>query len=725
MASMRRVARRRRSRPVVLTWAVLVAVACSSPAERAERHARLAQEYFARGDHAEAVIEARNVLKIRGEDPAAERVLGLSLARLEKWANARYYLEATRDRDPSDLAVRAALGAAYAEEGRLRAAWDELLVVAASEGDRRTLALLARVARTRDDLETVLSLLAGAGDLRSADDLLLLGIVHARLGDLASADAALRSAIDAAPDAAEPHFALGVLRLDEDDVAEARTALESAVALDSSDGAAGVRLAEVELRDGDRAAARARLGAIVERSPDAIDAWRLLAAIHMDDGDDRRAAAALEIVLERSPRDAGAWFLSGQLALRHGRHDEAVVAFRKALDVRAGFAPALAGLGRAQLSAGQLAQARSSLERAVEARSASALIDLADVHLRTGGDADDAVDLLLRSLDTRPDHVRGLMLLGQAHLQAGRAVDAAAAHRRWIELAPNEARAHFLLGIDLRALGDVEGAAQAFAVASELAPDKVDALGQLAEVLTELGRTDEAVMLVAEQAHAHVASVGHQVLLGSLCRRLRRWDCAEEGYGRAAELAPDPWRARLALADVRARRGKLNAAIEQLAEMVRERPDDAAPALLLGQLQDASGDRDGARRTYRTLVSRHPSHAVALNNLAVSSMRAGQITEAHQLAERARRLAPDDPHVADTLGWILVQLGEVGRAMELLEWSASELTESAAVHYHLGVVYARVGGRDEEARALLRRALDLDPELDGAAEVARELAALE
>jgi len=500
--------------------------------------------------------------------------------------------------------------------------------------------------------------------------------------------------------------------------------LRAAAELEAGDGrSAVIRLAEIHLRTGEPSVAKERLLEIVEDSPDEIEAWRLLAGLYLDEGDRANARQAIKEVLARSPRDPTALLLRAEISLGDGRYDRAITAFEKVLAVRPDLLPAVAGLGRALLLEGDLARAQSLLERAVNAGSSGALADLADVFLRTER-PELAVVELNRLLALMPDHSRGIMLLGLAHLQAGDVAAAARAHRRLIELHPDDARAHFLLGVDLRVSGEFVGALTEFESSCRLAPDKLDALGQMVEVLFELERYDEAVERVEQLVRSQSESYGHYFLQADVCQRVRRWQCAEAAYRRAIELAEDPWRARLGLAFVQARRGEIEAAASTLSKMSRERPEEDAPLLLLAQLHSEAGDPAAARRAYQAFVARKPEHAAANNNLAVLLTNDGELDRARAFAELAYGAAPHDPHVADTLGWTLVLLGQTERGLAHLLRSVAALPDDAAVCYHLGIAYARLGGREAEARAHLERALQLGDGFVGADDARRALAEL-
>ena len=78
------------------------------------------------------------------------------------------------------------------------------------------------------------------------------------------------------------------------------------------------------------------------------------------------------------------------------------------------------------------------------------------------------------------------------------------------------------------------------------------------------------------------------------------------------------------------------------------------------------------------------SNAMVLNNLAYATSRTGAEGEALDLALRALALAPEQPNVMDTAGWLLVQTGQDrGRGIELLERAAELAPGNEAIAQHL------------------------------------------
>jgi Flp pilus assembly protein TadD len=93
------------------------------------------------------------------------------------------------------------------------------------------------------------------------------------------------------------------------------------------------------------------------------------------------------------------------------------------------------------------------------------------------------------------------------------------------------------------------------------------------------------------------------------------------------------------------------------------------------------------------------------------------------MAQAARTLLPDEPHTADTFGWILYKKGQYARAVGMLEESAAALPNEPDVQYHLGMA-RYVTGLEQPAIDAFERALELNPKIDSAAEIQQRLAVL-
>ena len=90
-----------------------------------------------------------------------------------------------------------------------------------------------------------------------------------------------------------------------------------------------------------------------------------------------------------------------------------------------------------------------------------------------------------------------------------------------------------------------------------------------------------------------------------------------------------------------------------------------------------------------------------------------------EYAEKAYNLMPDQAPIIDTLGWILVQKGQVKRGVELLQAAVTKAPTSLDIRYHLAAGLDKAGRR-EDARKELERALKSNENFDEIS-AAREL----
>ena len=84
------------------------------------------------------------------------------------------------------------------------------------------------------------------------------------------------------------------------------------------------------------------------------------------------------------------------------------------------------------------------------------------------------------------------------------------------------------------------------------------------------------------------------------------------------------------------------------------------------------------------------------------------LKEAERLLRKAHTLAPQDAAITDSLGWVLVERGDIKMGMSMLEKAAEEVPEDPEVNYHLGEAYWQ-DGRHIEAVNQWNMALDMHP----------------
>ncbi len=111
----------------------------------------------------------------------------------------------------------------------------------------------------------------------------------------------------------------------------------------------------------------------------------------------------------------------------------------------------------------------------------------------------------------------------------------------------------------------------------------------------------------------------------------------------------------------------------------------------------------------RKIIQLNPTSPVAYNSLGYTlADRTDRFDEAYQLILRAVELAPNDPAIIDSLGWVQYRLGLYEEARENLD-RAYELFPDHEVAAHLGEVLWVMGDKSA-ARKVWRRALESQPD---------------
>jgi Flp pilus assembly protein TadD len=165
-------------------------------------------------------------------------------------------------------------------------------------------------------------------------------------------------------------------------------------------------------------------------------------------------------------------------------------------------------------------------------------------------------------------------------------------------------------------------------------------------------------------------------------------------------------------------------AVAKWQQWTKDHPTDVRGFTLLGSLQESQGDRTAAMDSYKKALAIQPEQPVAANNLAFLMVETGQnLDVALSLAQIGRRGMPNSPSSADTLAWIYYQKGNYDSARDLLEEAIKAAPNDAAIHYHLGMTYAKLSN-STDAVTHLKKAVALAPNTQTAKDADKELALL-
>ena len=150
------------------------------------------------------------------------------------------------------------------------------------------------------------------------------------------------------------------------------------------------------------------------------------------------------------------------------------------------------------------------------------------------------------------------------------------------------------------------------------------------------------------------------------------------------------------------------AAFDVLGQAVAKNPNSAE--LLYDQAMAAEKvDRmDVLESNLRKVIQMKPDYAHAYNALGYTfADRNTRLNEAYTLVEQALKLAPDDPFIMDSMGWVLFRMNQNDAAVTFLQ-RAFEIRPDAEIAAHLGEVLWAMG-RQDEAKKVWATALKDNP----------------
>jgi tetratricopeptide (TPR) repeat protein len=166
----------------------------------------------------------------------------------------------------------------------------------------------------------------------------------------------------------------------------------------------------------------------------------------------------------------------------------------------------------------------------------------------------------------------------------------------------------------------------------------------------------------------------------------------------AARDQPDARTRLLAEAQVLRDQKQWAEAYELLVAGLRKEPDDTTLMYELAMVAERLNRFDDMEALLRRVIALKPESQHAHNALGYSlADRNVRLAEALGLVRQAVTLAPHDPFIMDSLGWVEFRLGHYDEALKLLRRSYAARPH-AEVATHLGEVLWTMGQRDEAIR---------------------------
>lgn len=377
---------------------------------------------------------------------------------------------------------------------------------------------------------------------------------------------------------------------------------------------------------------------------------------------------------------------------------------------------AAARIARATLAhaAGNQGRAAAEIRSAAALRPGSEEVALTAASVLTGDPAgrQETIALLRTFVDAQPKAPRARFALARLYAIEGRLDDALAQLNRTLADEPDDpstlfAAAH--LAAELKRPAEATQLMSRWVeLPGEPGPERNPGWMFLARIAEDQGQPEQTLRWLEQVSDGDEqieALVHRAIVLG----RLKR---ANDGRALLSSANPKTPRDRTRVVQARAELlredGRPAEAFDVVDAGLAAQPDE--PQLLYDRamLGERLGRIDRMESDLRRLIALRPNHAHAYNALGYTfADRNVRLDEARSLIERAVQLAPEDPQILDSMGWVAYRQGKAEEALDWLQraWAIRADPEIGA---HLGEVLWRLG-RTAEAIVIWKQAVGRDP----------------
>ena len=448
------------------------------------------------------------------------------------------------------------------------------------------------------------------------------------------------------------------------------------------------------------AQARAEIQELIKKNGDDASLLSAAGSYFAATGDAVTARQLLERALQAEPKSVDARMTLARLdaAALNVANSERLL--REVIEIDSRYQAAYLALAQLAWSAGNRAQARKWLEQAITEYPAAV-----DARLRLAqfafveGDAARGRGLLDQAVRVAGGD-RGRILTAVGTVLAGANLNDEALAKFHEAIAAGDrdatlAAARLHLQLDQRAQ-----ARDLLTKAVAEQPKWLEAERMLITTLAADGDVDGALAR-AKRAFRDAPAPAMHELEGDIYASGRRPAQAIAAYDQAQRAQPS---AAVALKLFRARRSAGEQSPERsLVQWLQRTPQDAQVRSVLAAYYESAGDTGRAIQEYEKLLAANAINPAMLNNLAWALHSKGD-PRALELARRAHAGAPSSGAIADTYGWILVQMGKVQEGRDVLEMALNREPENQEIIYHAAVAYSK-SGQVSRARELLQSVL--------------------
>jgi putative PEP-CTERM system TPR-repeat lipoprotein len=532
----------------------------------------------------------------------------------------------------------------------------------------------------------------------------LAGEVAARQKDFAKAMTIYSRAAQLNPQNAELRTRLAMSKMATGDSDKALLELENIAATDDKATQADIVLALAHINKREWKQAEAVVARLAGKQPDSPLPGSLQASILLGKNDPAGARKALDGVLSKHPEFVPAAVNLARLDLQEKKPEQAQKRFESLLAkdnknarLMLAYAEFLMAINKPQDAQTWLEKARQAQPEAVEPSLA-----LTSLALRNK-DYKRALSVAQDALAKKPDNPLLLDNLATAQLAAGEQNQALATLAKLTKAMPNSPMAYLKLANAQMLSANNPGAIESLQKAIALAPNAVDAYVLLSRLYLQNKQPVEAMKAAQTLQRLQPKLAAGYLLEGDVHMQAKAGAEAAAAYQRANAITPSSvgmiGRHRALVLD-----GKRSEADAEVDKWLANNPKEIPTRAYLAEQGLQHQQFAKAAGYYETLTRLQPNNPLLLNNLAWCYLQLKD-KRAQEAVDQALSLQPDNAALLDTSAMILLDAGQVNKALSNLLRAVEFDKNNREIRLHLAEAYLKAGQKTKARQELEKLAV--------------------
>jgi len=451
--------------------------------------------------------------------------------------------------------------------------------------------------------------------------------------------------------------------------------------------------------------------------------FNLMGIAYQGKKDTDSARNSFEKSMSLSPKFTAPYINVAKIYLSEGKSDKAIEQYDALLKIVPGNLDALLASASLLEKSGKDTEAFNRYAKAKYTNYPAGYMALAAYYVRKN-DFKHGIDTLKELLSRKPKIIEARDELAAIYLKKNNLKEAEAEYKEIINLTPNIPFGHNRLASVYIKSGNDSNAIAELNTSLKLNSNQPEIINTLAGIYVNKKDFKMAEDVAQKTITAHPDGGFGYHLMADIQAAQKNYEKALQYYEKAEKVSRNNFLSPMAAGNIYLIMGKTAKALEAYKRAEKANPRHPAIYFYQGSVFERFGEKNKAIERYVKSLSLDPNYVPSINNLAyLYSEKRDRLDEAQRLAERAKKIAPKDGVITDTLGWVYYKKGDSSKAITFLKEAVSLSPNEPTIRYHLGLAYIR-NGMNGEARKEIEGALKMTKHFPDAEEAKKILKGL-